>query len=253
MSTSGVQERQSPGAVRSPMEQLLHGLNQPLTGLQCSMEVALAAPRAVEYYAQRMREGLELTRRMRTLVTAICELVEGEREIKSNAIENRIDLQEILREVMTDLEPVAEGKRVHLMLGGNGGVRAWVKGGRPKLSALVFRMLESALSEAARGSVLRIEIGEGIGEGVEGTNEEARDKFGAEKRRAAGDAWFRMGWESAERWAELSPPEMGLLVAQASWEQVGARWARERTETTETVAMETVTVRLPGVAGEGNS
>jgi hypothetical protein len=43
------------------MEQLLHGLNQPLTGLQCSMEVALAAPRTVEYYTQRLREGLELT------------------------------------------------------------------------------------------------------------------------------------------------------------------------------------------------
>jgi signal transduction histidine kinase len=210
------------------MEQLLHGLNQPLTGLQCSLEVALAAPRTVDYYTQRMHEGLELTGRMRTLVNAIRELVDGEREIKNDAIEDRVDLQKILREVMNDLEPVAEVKRVHLMLGGNA-TGAWVKGGRPKLSALVFRMLESALSEAVQGSALRIEIGEAGGE-------------------ATDFVWFRMAWQTAVRWSELSPPELGLLVAQATWEQVGAQWARERTETAETV-----TVRLPGVAGEGNS
>jgi hypothetical protein len=169
---------------------------------------------------------------MRTLVSAIRELVEGEREIKSDAIEDRVDLQEILREVMTDLEPVAEVNRVQLMLGSNA-TGAWVKGGRPKLSALVFRMLESALSEAVRGSALRIEIGEKIGE----AGGEATDF-----------AWFRMAWQTAVRWSELSPPELGLLVAQATWEQVGAQWARERTETAETV-----TVRLPGVVGEGNS
>src|SRR5258708_36391313 len=66
--------RESASKGRSPMEQLLHGLNQPLTGLQCSMEVALASPRSVEYYVQGLRDGLALTERMRTLVEAMREV-----------------------------------------------------------------------------------------------------------------------------------------------------------------------------------
>ena len=61
---------------RGPLAQLLHALNQPLTGLQCSMEVALASPRTVEQYAQGLREGLELTERMRALVEAIREVAD---------------------------------------------------------------------------------------------------------------------------------------------------------------------------------
>ncbi len=63
---------------RSPLERLLHGLNQPLTGLQCSMEVALASPRSVEYYVERLRDGLALTERMRALVEAMREVVDVE-------------------------------------------------------------------------------------------------------------------------------------------------------------------------------
>ncbi len=65
-----------PG-VRSPLAELLHALNQPLTGLQCSMEVALAGPRTNEEYVQGLREGLVLTGRMRVLVEAIREVMDG--------------------------------------------------------------------------------------------------------------------------------------------------------------------------------
>jgi hypothetical protein len=59
---------------------LLHALNQPLTGLQCSMEVALASPRPIEYHVPRLREGLDLTERMRSLVDAIREVADGGKE-----------------------------------------------------------------------------------------------------------------------------------------------------------------------------
>jgi len=65
-------------ANRSPLAQLLHALNQPLTGLQCSMEVALGRPRTNEEYVQGLRQGLELTGRMRALVQAIREVAEVE-------------------------------------------------------------------------------------------------------------------------------------------------------------------------------
>jgi signal transduction histidine kinase len=215
--------RESPSKGRSPMEQLLHGLNQPLTGLQCSMEVALASPRTVEYYAQRLRESLELTGRMRVLVNAIREVVDGERG--TNAAEEdteSVELQAILRDVLDELEPVAEVKRVHMMLNVDVVMCSWMKGSQEKLSALIFRMLESALSQASRGSALRIESGGGERIGAEG-------------------ACLRIRWQAGERGSELSLSELGLLVAQAGWEQAGAQWERERTGT-----VETVTVRLMG-------
>src|SRR5947209_4877827 len=120
MAVAAQPARESTGSGRSPLEQLLHGLNQPLTGLQCSMEVALASPRTADYYAQRLREGLELTERMRGLVNAIREVVDGERERARD--NDRVDatdtemfeLQTLLREVMDELQPVAEVKRVHV-------------------------------------------------------------------------------------------------------------------------------------------
>jgi signal transduction histidine kinase len=225
--------REWPSAGRSPLEQLLHGLNQPLTGLQCSMEVALASPRTVDYYAQRLREGLELTERMRALVNAIREVVDGERERNeinkdgAYAVDTEtVELQAVLRAVVDELKPVAEVKRVHMMLQGDAGACAWVKGGQQKVSILIFRMLESALSQAARGSALRIESGDG-------------EKIGAE------GAWLCIRWRAGERGAELSPPELGLLVAQAGWTQAGAQWLREKTD-----AGEAVTVRMLPVSGD---
>src|ERR1700676_3753274 len=63
---------------RSPLAHLLHALNQPLTGLQCSMELALSGPRRPEECVRTLREGLELTERMRILVEAIRELTDSQ-------------------------------------------------------------------------------------------------------------------------------------------------------------------------------
>ncbi len=60
----------------SLLSQLLHALNQPLTGLQCSLELALSIPRSPQQYADCLGSGLELTGRMRNLVGAIRALVE---------------------------------------------------------------------------------------------------------------------------------------------------------------------------------
>ena len=66
----------TPG--RSPLQHLLHALNQPLTGLHCSLELALAGQRTSEQYVRTLSEGLELAGRMTILVAAIRELVDTE-------------------------------------------------------------------------------------------------------------------------------------------------------------------------------
>jgi signal transduction histidine kinase len=203
---------------RSPLEQLLHALNQPLTGLQCSMEVALASPRTAEQYVHGLREGLALTERMRALVDAIREVVDGEDE--TNEEQETIDLKAVLREVVDDLEPVAQAKSVLITIECSADSSLWAKAGRRRLAAAVFRLLESALSVAAPGSALRIEMGGAPAEGR-----------------------IRIRWFARQPRSEFSRPELGLLVAQAGWEQAGAEWTRERAEN-----LETVTVRLPDVS-----
>ena len=210
---------------RSPLAQLLHALNQPLTGLQCSMEVALAGPRTPEQYVHGLREGLELTARMRALVEAIREVADGEEE--RNEAPETMELKALLGESLEDLKPVAEVKSVHITLDGlAAGSPAVLRAGRRRLVTVVFRLLESALSLAARGSALRIETGGG----------------------APAEAWLRVRWHAGGPPSAFSRAELGLLVAQAGFERAGAEWERERTEN-----RETVTVRLPGVAAGGRN
>jgi len=212
--------------MRSPLAQLLHALNQPLTGLQCSMEVALASPRSPEQYVQGLREGLGLTERMRALVEAIREVVDGEEE--KNEEREAADLETVLREVLDDLEPVAGEKAVRITLDCCTDFPMLVRAGRRGLSSLVFRTLESAQSLADRGSGLVIQTG-----GVAA---------------ADGAAVVRVCWHAGTQSAEFSRPELGLLVAQAGWERAGAKWERERTGN-----LETVTVRLPGVSANNRN
>jgi signal transduction histidine kinase len=214
--------------MRRPLAQLLHALTQPLTGLQCALEVALAAPRSPEQYIQGLYEGLKLTGRMRGLVEAIREVVDGEEE-KAGEPETA-EFQTVLREALDELWPVAEVNGIRITLDCSSDLSWLVRAGRQRLSSLVFRTLESALSLAERGSGLRIEMGTGADAGAEG-------------------AWIRVCWQAGSRSAEFSRPELGLLVAQAGWERVDAEWERERTGN-----LETVTVRLPNIsASPGNA
>jgi hypothetical protein len=207
--------------MRSPIEQLLHALNQPLTGLQCSMEVALASPRTPEQYVQGLRDGLELTERMRALVEALREVVDGEKERHEEPETKTIELQTLLREVMDDLEPVAEAKRVRIEVDWTAASSLALQAGKERLGTVIFRFVESALSLADSGSALQIQTGGGIHED---------------------GAWIILRWHAGSSRPAFSRAELGLLVAQAAWEQMGAHWERERTQD-----LETVIVRLPRV------
>ena len=195
------------------------------------MEVALASPRTAEQYVYGLREGLKLTERMRALVEAIREVVDGQEENnsaqeQSNGKEEAewVDCAAMLRGVMDELSPVAGAKGVRLALQGPE-VSLSAKAGRQRLYSLMFRVAESALSLADRGSALSLETG------------------GATKvaARIAGDeAWIRLRWYAGPGGEELSRAELGLLVAQAGWERAGAKWKRERAEN-----LESLTIRLP--------
>jgi hypothetical protein len=204
--------------LRTPLERLLHALNQPLTGLQCSLEVALAAPRTVEYYQQRLREGVELAERMRVLVEAIREVTQGESENENSAA---TDGGAVVREVVEGLELVAEAKKVRILIDSSSSFPLTVNLTWHRTTALLFRMIESALTLAQWGSEVRIQT-RGL-------------KSGGTKA-AAGAVWIGMRWQGAPA-PEFSRPELGLLVAQAGWERAGARWGRERMDNSESITV----------------
>jgi signal transduction histidine kinase len=199
---------------RTPLAQLLHALNQPLTGLQCSMEVALGATRSAEQYRQGLREGLELTARMRELVAAIREVVDGQEDGREDGqedahAEETVELNSVLQEALLDLKPVAESRGVGVNLSCDSPLLVGAE--RRRLFALAFRLIEAALGLAAAGSELRVEVG-------------------------GAAATLRVLWHG-ERPSAFSRSDVALLVAQAGWEQIGAEWRRERDENGETVTI----------------
>jgi hypothetical protein len=219
MSSAGSQLAARPGeaarpASRSPLANLLHALNQPVTGLQCSLELAVAGPRRPEQYVRTLREGLELTGRIRILVEAIRELSDSQESPDAGYL---FPLDGLLGSTVADLLPVAENKQVLLSLMADTPLP--VRASRPRLTALMFRFLDSALSLAAEGSELCITAT------VQGR-----------------DACLVLSWResSSADSSSSSRPELGLLIAQAGWEQAGGQWRSTRTGT-----LRTCEIRLP--------
>jgi hypothetical protein len=218
---------------RSPLAHLLHALNQPLTGLQCSLELAAAGPRPAEQYVRTLRESLELTGRMRILVEAIREVADTEPADRDQF--EPLLLDELLRGTVTDLLPVAESKGVRLLLSRRAPLL--VRADRRSLATLLFRLLDSALSLAAPGSDLRI--------------------VAAPDREQAA---LVVSWTPGPlpEHSPFSRPEVGLLIARAGWERAGGEWIHTRTSEAKSQAQsetqseaksektsEACTVRLP--------
>jgi len=212
---------------RSPLAHLLHALNQPLTGLQCSLELAASGPRPSEQYVRTLRESLELTGRMRILVEAIREVADAplldEEELEP------LRLDELLRSTVTDLLPVAEARGVRLLLVSRTALP--LRADRRSLAALLFRLLDSTLSLAQEGSDLRIEA----------TPDRER-------------AVLVVSWTPGPppEHSPFSRPEVGLLIARAGWERAGAEWIHTQTGTNQAQpeaqsekTSEACTIRLP--------
>jgi len=189
---------------RSPLAHLLHALNQPLTGLQCSLELAVTGSHSTQHYVHTLREGLELTCRMRILVEALRELAEAPPSTGDKMASVLLD--RLLLTTIDELKPVAHENGVRLQVAA--GVPLPVRADRDRLAALLFRCFESALSLSAQGTDLQVSAA-------------------AEHGRAC----LTLAWteETAPEYSPFSRPELGLLIAQAAWEQSGGQWCLVRT------------------------
>ena len=200
---------------RSPLAHLLHALNQPLTGLQCSLELALAGPRRPEQYTRALRDGLDLTGRMRVLVEAIRELADLEQNEMCASESFRLDA--LIRDTVDELRPVAESR--NLRLSAKCDVALPVQVERRCLAPLMFRFLECAVSLAAEGSELRITA----------MNDRNRPVLA-------------VSWHDGlpPEYSPFSRTELGLIIAQAGWERAGADWDQKQAD-----GWQTCTIRWP--------
>ena len=181
---------------------LLHALNQPLTGLHCSLELAAAAPRSGEQYVRTLREGLTLTSRMRILVEALRELVYSPQAAEAIS---ELHLDAMLANSLDQLRPVAEARGVRFQVAITTVLP--IHADRSCLAAILLRTLESAASLCQQASDLQIAAA------------------------AEGDrACVTISWTPgpAPEFSPFSRPDIGLVIAQAAWESSGGRWAEFR-------------------------
>jgi len=181
---------------------LLHALNQPLTGLQCSLELASAGPRSAEQYRRTLQDALELVERVRILVETLRELAEA-RPPKTEDLQ-MFPLDALLRETVDSLRPVAEIKQVWIKATSKVSVPLQADRGLP---ARIFRLLDSALSLAQEESTL--EIAATVGNDA---------------------LCLALSWTpgAVPAYSPFSRPELGLLIAQTEWERAGAKWDQLR-------------------------
>jgi hypothetical protein len=213
LQTNGRSQRKG----RSPLAHLLHALNQPLTGLQCSLELAVTGPRPQEEYVRTLHEALELACRMRLLVEAMRELADAQQPAEvlvDKPAEKPVEGQDaslcfdaILRETVEELRPVAAARNIQLQMdcpvalpvhAGPGCMPARVPG---RIEDLLFRLLDSVVSLAREASDLEL--------------------------RGAQDGVLMIRWCAGcpPKHSPFSAPELGLLVAQAAWQQMGGQWS----------------------------
>jgi signal transduction histidine kinase len=187
----------------SLLADLLHQLIQPLTGLQCSLELALVGQRTAEQYQRAIGQGLELVARMRMLAEALREVIDIAQKVPAPA--EAIALDALLRATVDDLRPVAESRAIRMDVNGNPFPHLCAV--RGDVATALFRLFESALNLAEGQSVLSV-------------------RLKAQPQQAGITiAWIEKNG-GVER-APFSPPELGLLVARATWQGAGGEWGSD--------------------------
>lgn len=189
---------------RTPLGHLLHALNQPLTGLQCVLELAAVRPHLGAEYASTLREALDLTARMRVLVEALREI--ADMQASKLEVPRAFSLHDLVSATVQELLPVADAIEVELEV--QQAAVCSIVGDRALISNVVFRLLDSALSLAEQKTALRIVSA------AEGSS-----------------ALLRVAWVHgpAPDFCPFSRQELGLFIAQAKWQRAGGAWNEIRT------------------------
>lgn len=131
---------------------LFHALHQPLTTLQCALELAEHQPYSEDQYRNLVSDALEQVEQVAELVSGLRELFEAEDPGESR---KAVELGSYLQEAVEELLPVAESRQVKLALH----YRALpsVMADPRRFRHALFHFIEGAIESAAPGSVVTLE------------------------------------------------------------------------------------------------
>lgn len=146
---------------RRLLSDLFHALNQPLTSLCCSLELALREEHIPPAYRHSVREALQQTEQVTLLANSIREFIEAEEPGGELCV---LELQAYLREVFLDFLPMARSNGVLLSLACSSPCRVRLEA--HWLRQALFHVLEFVLDSAGSGAEFQIHLGEEAGEAV---------------------------------------------------------------------------------------
>jgi signal transduction histidine kinase len=140
---------------------LFHALSQPITALRCSLELALHTRTTAAPSQENLETALAHAEQIARLATGIRELIQAE----DPGDERRaLSLADCWRETERDMQPVAEAGQVKMELRGDAACQIITEPRR--LRQGLFYLLEFALTSAAVGSGLDLEVHEQGGQAV---------------------------------------------------------------------------------------
>ncbi len=143
------------GERRELITDLFHALNQPLTTLRCSLELALQQPRTAKQYRDGLSVALKHAEQIAWLATGIRELLEADDADDDRQV---LALEVCLQETVVDLLPVAETAGVRLSLHRGSPCRVIFEPRR--LRQALFHLLEYVLSCSRTAAAVNIETEE---------------------------------------------------------------------------------------------
>ena len=129
---------------RSLTHDIFHTLSQPLTALQCSLELALIRDRTSEEFRASVEAALENTERLRQSFLLLRELNDAD---DPGDISAPVELRQILLELGEDFLPVLESAGGQLDVSCD---RVLVRGNSAKLRQAFFYLIEYLLGALAR-------------------------------------------------------------------------------------------------------
>ena len=138
------------------LAEVFHALNQPMAGLRCTLEAALAKNRSPEQYRQYMETALKKAGEIERWTRGVSEFVLADAAVPLNEEQKRqsLSLKQYLRECVDDLALVADSSRVRCEVNIAEDHPIWFS---PRiLKPALFRIHEFALAEVKDGGIIAI-------------------------------------------------------------------------------------------------
>ncbi len=136
------------------LSEVFHDLSQPLTALQCSLELSLRRDRTVEELQADVEAALENAERLRQRLLLLRALTEAADPGDGSSI---TDLNQLLRELQEEMLPLFEsaGQILELRIGR---APVQVRADKVRLMRALFYFLEYLFRYSAAGAVVRLKL-----------------------------------------------------------------------------------------------